>query len=189
MRLSAKFVAKADRLSEDQACRVRDAFFNLELPSKVMEELLAVLLRYEVGGVPSDWHFNMISPSQCLLVWNAIDRGREPRSTRRVFDYVLTHLEPGTGFVTLSREEIAELVGILPKHVSSAMTRLENLGAITRERVKIPGLKGPGMVRYRINPNVGWNGKLEKREVLAQAAPTELRVVAGKDFPAPSATE
>ncbi len=99
---------------------------------------------------------------------------------------MLTHIEPNTGLVTLTREEIAQTAEIKPQEVSRAMTRLENLGAITRERVKIPGLKGPGMVRYRINPNVGWNGKLEKREVLAQTAPTELRVVAGKDFPATS---
>ena len=110
----------------------------------------------------------MISPAQCLVVWNAIEEGEEPRTTRRVFDWALTHLETNTGIVTLTRDEIAECVGIKPRHVSSAMGRLESLGVIFRERVKVPGMKGRGKARYRINPHVGWNGSLDRRQQLAE---------------------
>lgn len=132
-----------------------------------------------MGGTLADWKFNMISPAQCLAIWNAIDGGEKPRETRRVFDYALTHIEPNTGIVTLSRDELAEVVGIAPKHVSSAMKRLEELGAIVRERVKVPGMRGPGKAIYRINPHVGWNGKLERREVSARGVSTPLSVIEG----------
>ena len=110
----------------------------------------------------------MISPAQCLLVWNACKKGEKPYETRDVFDQVITHLETNTGVVTLTRGEIAERIGIHPREVSRAMGRLEKLGAVVRERVKIPGMKGPGKAQYRINPYVGWNGSLENREEAAR---------------------
>lgn len=53
----------------------------------------------------------MISPEQCLVIWEAIWQMPLPDLTRHVFDDVLTRLEPRTGAVTLSRGELAERVG------------------------------------------------------------------------------
>lgn len=175
-----RFTPKAERLETKKANTAREAITALELPQQATDDILLVIQRHETGGLTSEWWFNMISPAQCLLIWNAILEGERPHETRRVFDYVITHIEPNTGFVTLSRDELASAVGISSYDVSRAMTRLENLGAITRERIKVPGMKGPGKVRYRINPHVGWNGKLEKREVAACETPAPLSVVAKK---------
>lgn len=174
-----KFIPKAQRLKKEQAETARQAVLDLGLPEKATEDVLIVIQRHETGGILDNWNFNMISPAQCLLVWNAIEEVDEPRTTRRVFDYVLTHIEINTGIVTLTRDELAEAIGIAPKHISSAMKRLEELGAITRERVKVPGMRGPGKARYRLNPHVGWNGKLERRQKIAEQIPLPFGVIEG----------
>jgi len=174
-----KFIPKAQRLKKEQAETARQAVLDLGLPEKATEDVLIVIQRHETGGILDNWNFNMISPAQCLLVWNAIEEVDEPRTTRRVFDYVLTHIEINTGIVTLTRDELAEAIGVAPKHISSAMKRLEELGAITRERVKVPGMRGPGKARYRLNPHVGWNGKLERRQKIAEQIPLPFGVIEG----------
>jgi len=174
-----KFIPKTERLKADQVAEVRQLVLGLGLPDRATEDLLITLQRHETGGVLADWTFNMISPQQCLTVWNAIEAGDEPRTTRRVFDYVLTHIETNTGLVTLTRDELAEAVGIAPRHVSAAMGRLEKLGAIIRERVRVPGMRGPGKARYRLNPHVGWNGKLDRRQHAAEQVPLPFDVIEG----------
>ena len=174
-----QFVPKAERLKTEQVAKVRQYVLDLDLPAGATADILVTLQRHETGGVLAEWRFNMISPAQCLAVWNAIKKGEKPHETRDVFDYVLTHIETNTGIVTLTRDELAEVVGIAPKHVSSAMKRLEDLGVIFRERVRVPGMKGPGKARYRMNPHVAWNGKLERREVTAKQVPLPFAVIDG----------
>lgn len=174
-----QFIPKAERLKTEQVAKVRQYVLDLDLPAGATADILVTLQRHETGGVLAEWRFNMISPAQCLAVWNAIEELDEPRSTRRVFDYVLTHIETNTGIVTLTRDELAEAVGIRPQHVSNAMKRLEDLGVIFRERVRVPGMKGPGKARYRMNPHVAWNGKLERRETAAKQVPLPFAVIDG----------
>lgn len=163
-----KFIPKGERISKQKHDEARQTVLDLRLPQKATEDIMITLQRHETGGVLADWNFNMISPAQCLVVWNAIKKVEKPIETRDVFDYVLTHIETNSGLVTLTREEIAEKVGIAPKHVSSAMGRLEKLGVIFRERAKVAGMRGRGIARYRLNPHVAWNGKLENREKQAR---------------------
>ena len=61
------------------------------------------------------------------------------------------------------------------------MGRLESLGVIFRERVKVPGMKGQGKARYRINPHVGWNGSLDRRHRRAEQdqPPLPFQVIEG----------
>ena len=174
-----RFIPKAERLKADQVAHTRQMILDLGLPERATEDMLIVLQRHETGGVLADWTFNMISPAQCLLVWNAIEEGDKPHETRRVFDYVLTHIETNTGLVTLTRDELAEKARIPAREVSRAMGRLEKLGAVVRERVKVPGMRGPGKARYRLNPHVGWNGKLTHRQQAAEQVPLPLTVIDG----------
>ena len=166
----ARFISKAMRLTKRKAEDARRAILDLGLPKQAETDILITIQRYETYGQPEQWNFNMISPAQCLLVWGACKKGEKPYETRDVFDQVITHLETNTGVVTLTREEIAERVGTTPNEVSRAMGRLEKLGAVIRERVKIPGMKGRGKAQYRINPYVGWNGSLEHRSETARGA-------------------
>lgn len=176
-----RFVSKAERIEAAKAEEARQVVLDLGLPASAQEDILITIQRHETGGQLAKWNFNMISPAQCLVVWNAIRGGDRPQETRAVFDYALTHLEINTGIVTLTREEIAECVGVRPQEVSTAMGRLEELGAIVRERVKVPGMKGRGKARYRINPHVGWNGSLDRRHLRAEEdqPPLPFKVIDG----------
>lgn len=177
-----KFIPKAERLKAEKVAEVRQLILGLGLPDQATEDLMVVLQRHETGGVLADWTFNMISPQQCLAVWNATEElppEDRPWTVRRVFDYVLTHIETNTGIVTLTREELASMVGVRPQEVSSAMKVLERMGVVVRERVKVPGMRGPGKARYRLNPHVGWNGKLERRKLAAEQVPLPFDVIEG----------
>jgi CRP-like cAMP-binding protein len=169
MRKIAQFISRAMRLTKRKADDARQAILDLDLPKQAETDMLVTIQRYEDGGL-AKWRFNMFSPAQCLMIWDAIRDGENPHETRHVFDVLVTHIETNTGVVTLTREEIAGRVRTTPNEVSRAMGRLEKLGAVIRERVKIPGMKGPGKAQYRINPYVGWNGSLEHREEAARVA-------------------
>ena len=174
-----RFIPKAERMKAEQINTARQMILDLGLPEKATDDFMILLQRHESGGVIANWNFNMISPAQCLAVWKAIKKTEKPVLTRDVFDYVLTHIETNTGLVTLTREEIAEKVGTAPRNVSSAMKCLEEIGVITRERVKVAGMRGPGIARYRMNPHVAWNGSLEKRKAQAEQKNLPLEVIDG----------
>jgi hypothetical protein len=58
------------------------------------------------------------------------------------------------------------------------MGELESIGAISRRREKVPGMRGPGAVRYFMNPNIAThlNGKARDK-AQAKAGLLELTVV------------
>ena len=178
-----KFTPKAERIAKAKAQEARQAVLDLGLPAAATEDILVTIARHESGGVPAFWKFNMIEPAQCLAVWQAIKKMPLPELTRDVFDYVLTHIEPNTGAVTLTREELAEFVGTQPCHISTVMSELERHGVIFRRRLKVAGMRGRGPVRYYLNPRVAWNGKLEVRAEEARQAPLPFAVIDGGRAP------
>jgi hypothetical protein len=158
---------------------------DLGLPESATEDILVTIARHESGGILPAWKFNMISPEQCLAVWDAIRQMGRPELTRHVFDLVLTHIEPNTGAVTLTREEIAERVGTEPRNVSTVMSQLEQHKVIYRRRLKVAGMRGRGPVRYYLNPHGAWNGKLDARVEEAKQAPLPFAVIEGGKIPNP----
>ena len=117
--------------------------------------------------------FTMLSRMQTAAIWNAIralPSDDRPNQVRHAFDLVLLNLRQDTGEVLLTRDQLAEEIGCLPRNVSTIMGTLEKLGVIRRERRKIEGVRGPGVAVYFINPHVAWNGSLDVRK--AQAAET-----------------
>src|SRR5690349_12654757 len=69
------------------------------------------------------------------------------------------------------RDELAADLGVTANHVSRIMSELERIGAITRLRVRVPGLRGPGPVRYLMNPRVGTHLSGEARRQAQADAP------------------
>ena len=177
-----RFVPKAERIAKAKADALRQAVFDFGLPSTATDDILLTIARHESGGLLPEWKFNMISPAQCLAVWDAIrelpseDR---PNQVRHLFDLILTHIEVNTGLVTLTREELAERIGTEPKHVSTMMGTLERMKVIFRERKRVVGMKGRGIARYRLNQHVAWNGKLEVRTQQAEQVPLPFAVIDG----------
>lgn len=128
--------------------------------------------------------FTMISRDQTKLVWDAIralppeDR---PQQVRHAFDLALLSLRQDTGEIMMRRDELAEEIGCSPQNVSQIMGVLERMGAVRRTRQKVPGIRGPGMAVYFINPHVGWNGSLDARKVEAKDTrpPLQLELIQG----------
>ena len=174
-----RFIPKGDRIAKQKADDLRQAVFDFGLPEQAETDILVAISRHETGGILPAWRFNMIEPRQCLAVWEAIREMPLPDLTRRVFDYVLTHLEPNTGAVTLTREEIAERVGSRPEHVSRVMSELESHKVIFRRRLKVAGMRGRGPVRYFLNAHVAWNGKLDVRTEESKQLPLPFAVIEG----------
>lgn len=178
----SRFIPKDERIAKDKAEAARQTVLDLGLPATATEDILITIARHENGGRIADWKFNMLNPSQCLAVWNAIDAlpgDERPRVVRRVFDHVLTHIEQNTGIVTLTREEIAAKIGVRPQEVSAAMGTLEGMKVVFRERVKVAGMRGPGVARYRLNQWVAWNGDLQIRKEQAKQVPLPFDVIEG----------
>ena len=177
-----RFVSKDERVAKAKAEVARQAVLDLDLPPMATEDMMIIIARHEDGGQLVNWRFVMISPAQCLAVWEAIrdlPANDRPKQVRHIFDYILTHVEVNTGAVVLTREELAEKINAEPCTVSTLMGTLEKMGVIYRRRIKVSGMRGPGMVRYYLNPHVAWNDKLERREVAAKQVPLPFAVIDG----------
>lgn len=176
---ATRFLPKAERIARAKTEEARQAVLDLGLPESATEDMMVTIARHETGGVLPAWKFNMIEPSQCLAVWNAIRKMDRPDLTRHVFDLVLTHVEPNTGTVTLTREEIAQQCETDPCNISTVMSQLKAHKVIFRRRLKVAGMRWCGPVRYYLNPHVAWNGKLEVRTEEAKQAPLPFAVIEG----------
>lgn len=177
-----RFIRKSERIAKAKAEELRQAVLDFGLPQSATDEILITIARHESGGRLAEWKFNMISPAQCLAVWNAIDKlpaEDRPREVDRVFKIIITHIETNTGLVTLTREEIAKMIDIEPRHVSSAMGTLEKMKVIFRERKRTEGMRGRGIARYRLNQHIAWNGELEVRKQQAEQMPLPFAVIEG----------
>jgi hypothetical protein len=84
----------------------------------------------------------------------------------------------------LRRDEIADAVGEQPEHVSTIMTELMDFGAISRKREKVGGMRGPGVVRYFMNPKVATHLAGKERDD-AQAEAPLLRLMEADKAAAP----
>ena len=116
----------------------------------------------------------MIGPREnnAVLDWLALHSQR-PIAAVRLWGRLFTALRYDTGEIMLSRTEIAEILGILPRHVSTIMTELEGIGAVSRRRA------GRG-VRYYMNPTIGTHltGKT-RDEAQAKAHQLDLELIDG----------
>jgi predicted ArsR family transcriptional regulator len=86
-----------------------------------------------------------------------------------------------TGEIALTRDELAEELGVAPPHVSRLMGELEGIGAISRRLEKIPGMRGRGRAVYFMNPNVATNlAGAARDKAQGEAPPLRLVEPAGR---------
>ena len=122
------------------------------------------------------WTFVMLSPAQNRAVndW-LLEHAERRREANALWALLFEHLDRHTGMILLTRDELAEQVGTHPNTISAIMSDLEGIGAIVRRRERVAGMRGPGMVRYFMNPNVGTHLLGHVRdEAQAQASPLKL---------------
>lgn len=110
----------------------------------------------------------MIRPAQnrAVTLW-LMENSKRPMKAVSVWTLLFDHLMPHTGQIMLTREEIAKQVGIAVQEVSKIMTELVTFGAISTEREKVAGMRGPGLVRYFMNRHVAEVGSRATHDELA----------------------
>lgn len=169
---------KADRLRADEATQLRQLLLGFEgIPERARGEIIAAIDRSTQSD--SGWTFVMISPSQhAAVVAHLLDHSAAPKVAVRVWAICFTALRNDTGEIMLTREELAEQAGSQVTTISRIMTELEDVGAIIRRRERVAGLKGPGLVRYFMNPRVGTHATGAARD-RAQAKAPALAIVGG----------
>ena len=144
----------ADRLRQEDAQQLRRLILDFaNLPPRASREIIHAIDL--ATAVDEGWTFLMINPMQNAAVvgWLCKHSAR-PSIAAHLWAQMLTATDRETGEVLLSRDELAERVGARPNGVTDVLRELEQIGAITRGREKIPGLRGSGRLVVLINSRV-----------------------------------
>ncbi len=162
-----RFRSRRDRLEESQADVVRQGLLDLgeahDIPWEALGRVVAALDQVTVSG--KKWTFVMLSPQQNAAVVQWLrQNSKRPLAAVAVWAEMFTAMRMDTGEIMLARAELAERVGILPRHLSSIVSEMVSIGAIARRR------DGRG-VRYFMNPTVATHLTGKAREAAQDAAP------------------
>lgn len=172
MRNVTRLKTQKDRLQEDQANLLKQAILPFAETSPAMREAvgrLYVQIKNLTTPDPGTTEpFVMIRPAQNLAVVRWLNaNSKRPHKATEIWAILFDHLMPHTGQIMLTREEIAEIVGISADNVSKVMNELVKFGAIFSERERVEGLRGPGLVRYYMNRHVAEVGSRATQDELA----------------------
>lgn len=117
----------------------------------------------------------MLKPAEnaAVIQWLGAN-SRRPAKAMMVWGTLFEHLYPHTGQIILTREQIAEAVGIRPTEVSAIMGELARCHAVFTQRRRVEGVQGPGQVVYFMNKHVA--------EVGSRASEEELRSIPRPGF-------
>lgn len=138
------------------------------------------------------WRFFMVGLDDGERVFNWMaDHSKRLRLWNRIWAVLPRHVDKSTGEIKLTRDQLASLTGHSPRDVSLVMSELEECRAIIRHRERVPGLRGPGVVRYFLNSSFGTReegaarDKLQARDRgrIAERAGPILRVIDGSARP------
>jgi hypothetical protein len=171
---------KADRLKARQGEALRQMVLEYEepLPNRAVGEILIAIDRNtEAESDDGDWRFILMGPVEFDLVCEWLEaNSKRPRLATRLFRKLFQFVDRRNQEILRTRDELAELVGADPDHVSRVMSELVSIGVLRSERVPVPGLKGPGAVHWFLNPWVATHfGKAAR--IRAQAEAPELKLV------------
>ena len=174
-----KLVSRREKLTEADGLQLRRLVLDYEgLPERLRGELVAEIDRRTASR--NGWTFVMLSPAENAAVvdWIA-QHSRYPQVAMRLWARLFDNLRTDTGEIVLTRDELAELVDEFPDNVSRIMSELESIGAISRRRERVPGMRGPGQVRYFMNPRVGTHLTGKTRDQAQSKAPPLLTIMEG----------
>ena len=172
--------SKHERLRDGEAATLRDALLPFERDIPKARELIAHIDR-EIAA-RNGWTFIMISADQnrAVVRWLRTN-SRRPMCAATLWAELFSAVDRDTGEIMLTRDQLAELTGIASQHVTNIMSELEGIGAIIKRRERVVGMRGPGMVRYFMNPVVGTHLAGRERDTAQAEAPPGplLRVMEG----------
>ena len=168
--------SKPGWLRKEQAAALRQLIIEFPgLPEHAVGTIVASVDR--ATAAENGWTFVMLAPSQdrAVVAWLMANSSRKQQAVL-LWSILFEHLRRDTGEIMLTRDELAYHLSDRPDNVSRIMTELEGIGAISRRRERIVGMRGPGVVRYFMNPKVATHLAGATRDK-AQAAASQLRVV------------
>ena len=173
-----RFRSKRSQLEADQGQQLRQLLLDLgerkNLPADAVTKIVAAV----DGQTASErgWTFVMIGPkeNEAVVAWLR-ENSKRPMAAMATWAVLFTALRFDTGEIALTRSDLAERVGIHPRHVSRIMTELVEIGAVSRVR---EGRR----VRYFMNPNIGTHltGK-ERDKAQSEARQLSLSLVGGSE--------
>jgi hypothetical protein len=159
------------------ALALADPQLDLQLPEGEISRVIAALQRHTVSK--SGWTFIMLSPAQNALVVRELRKhSNRPMVAMALWAELFDNMRTDTGEIVLRREELANKMGVQSSHISEIMGEMVKLGAIIRRREKVAGMRGPGLVRYFMNPRVGTSLQGAERDK-AQAEAPLLKIMEG----------
>jgi len=175
--------SKADRLKKEKAQELAQYLLQFpgleDVPERALGRILASLDQVTVSE--EGWSFVMLSPAQNAAVVRWIhEKSSRPQQAALLWAECFTVLRSDTGEIMLTRLELAERIGASEQNVSTIMSELVKIGAISTKREKVAGLRGPGMVRYFMNPRVATNLTGSAREKAQENAPLLTIMQGGK---------
>lgn len=172
MRNITRLKTHRDCLHEKQAELLRQAllpfFDNPDFDHDALGRVMVTVQRLTIPAPGTTEPFIMIRPAQnrAVTLW-LMENSKRPMKAVDVWTLLFDHLFPHTGQIMLTREEIAEQVGIRVNEVTTIMNELVKFGAIFSKREKVAGVRGPGLVRYYMNRHVAEIGSRATQEELA----------------------
>jgi hypothetical protein len=162
------------RLRPDQADQIRQLLLPFEEDlGDTISDLLYYLDRQTAGS--NSWTFVMLSPSQnAAIVEYLVDHSKRLGQALKLWAYCFEHLNSETGEIMLGRAELAALLKAPPSTVSKIMAELQARNAIITRRQQVRGMRGPGVVRYFMNPTVATHLSGKARERAQATAPQPI---------------
>lgn len=171
---------RPERLRAEQANMLRQLI--LAFPGLPEQATGAIITAIDGQTVAENgWTFVMLSPAQnrAVVRW-LLEHSSRPQKAVDLWALLFEHLRRDTGEVMLTRDELAVMVGDAPRSVSTIMGELEGIGAVSRRRERVAGMRGPGRARYFMNPHVATHLAGRSRdEAQSGAEPVRLSVVEG----------
>jgi hypothetical protein len=170
---------RADRVRVEDAAQLRQMVIAFPgLPVSAVNEIVATIDRETVSR--SGWTFVMLSPEQNLAVVRWLRHNSAlPMIALELWAECFQHLRADTGEIVATRDELATAVGANSDNVSRIMSELEGVGAVMRQRERVPGMRGRGRVRYFINPRIATHLPGQARDK-AQADAPLLKIIEGQ---------
>lgn len=169
-----RFRSKKQLLDADQALALREMIAGMGgLPENAVGRICAAIDQNTASE--NGWSFVMLSPAQNRAVVKWLSRNsKRPHKAAELWAECFTAMRNDTGEIMKTREELAEAVGLKADHVSEIMGELVSIRAIISKRERVPGLRGPGLVRYFMNPTVATHLPNEARKKAQAEAPPLL---------------
>ena len=163
---------RPQRFKEGQAKALKDVLLpfldDQSYPQDHVQGLLYEIDRKTRPNAPAETFIMLKAAQNAAVVQWLGTNSRRPAKAMMVWGTLFEHLYPHTGQIMLTREEIAEKVGIRPTEVSAIMGELAKCHAIFTERRRVEGVRGPGQVTYFMNKHVAEYGSRASEEELSR---------------------